>query len=154
MAEVQHTDSGEGPPQSPPPSIGAHYTDTANGDQYLAAGVAGVGDWRKVYSDSGWIQLDSAEDLSSPVEARRIGATVYLRGYVFIPLSLIDQVIAQLPEGWEPSRPVTLVQAEDGAYQNCTVRSDGAVVYAWPWFKEESTAVGWMNFDEKWFLIG
>lgn len=42
---VQHTASGAGAPTSPPPSIGAHYTDTSSGDQYLAKGVLSPSDW-------------------------------------------------------------------------------------------------------------
>lgn len=42
---VQHTASGAGAPTSPPPSIGAHYTDTSTGDQYLSKGVLSVADW-------------------------------------------------------------------------------------------------------------
>jgi len=44
---VQHTASGPGAPTSAPPSIGAHYTDTSTGDQYLAKGTASVADWVK-----------------------------------------------------------------------------------------------------------
>lgn len=42
---VQHTASGAGAPTSPPPSIGAHYTDTSTGDQYLSKGVLSASDW-------------------------------------------------------------------------------------------------------------
>jgi|GEM_PF-3620140 len=42
---TQHTASGPGAPTSAPPSIGAHYTDTSSGDQYLAKGVLSPADW-------------------------------------------------------------------------------------------------------------
>lgn len=42
---TQHTASGDGAPSSAPPSIGAHYTDTSTGDQYLAKGTASAKDW-------------------------------------------------------------------------------------------------------------
>lgn len=45
---VQHTVTGLVAPIAPPPSIGAHYINTATGDQYLAKGTATVNDWVKV----------------------------------------------------------------------------------------------------------
>lgn len=42
---TQHTASGDGAPSSAPPSIGAHYTDTSTGDQYLSKGTASAADW-------------------------------------------------------------------------------------------------------------
>lgn len=42
---VQHTVTGLVAPIAPPPSIGAHYINTATGDQYLAKGTATVNDW-------------------------------------------------------------------------------------------------------------
>lgn len=48
MAEqvtVTHVVEGTSAPASPPPSIGAHYVNTVNGDQYLAKGAASVDDW-------------------------------------------------------------------------------------------------------------
>lgn len=43
---VEHASWGEGAPEDAPPSIGAHYTDTVSGDQYIAAGTAGAEDWK------------------------------------------------------------------------------------------------------------
>ncbi|MCM2317796.1 MAG: hypothetical protein NDI93_00520 [Pseudomonas sp.] len=45
MAEVQHVVVGAGAPDSAPPSIGAHYINTTNGDQYLSNGISSVDDW-------------------------------------------------------------------------------------------------------------
>lgn len=42
---VEHVNWGEGAPEGAPPSIGAHYTDTTNGNQYLAVGTADAADW-------------------------------------------------------------------------------------------------------------
>lgn len=47
---TDHVLSGLGAPTSAPPMIGAHYTDTLNGDQYLAKGTLGADDWMKVPS--------------------------------------------------------------------------------------------------------
>lgn len=44
---TQHTASGDGAPSSAPPSIGAHYTDTSTGNQYLSKGTASAADWIK-----------------------------------------------------------------------------------------------------------
>ncbi|MDF3932157.1 hypothetical protein [Pseudomonas citronellolis] len=43
---VEHVTGGSGAPTEAPPSIGAHYTNTANGDQYLASGTASAEDWK------------------------------------------------------------------------------------------------------------
>ncbi|HHM8817513.1 hypothetical protein VXT26_08395 [Pseudomonas aeruginosa] len=45
MATVTHVLSGAGAPPSAPPSVGAHYVNTTNGDQYLAKGTASAADW-------------------------------------------------------------------------------------------------------------
>lgn len=47
MATVTHVLSGAGAPPSAPPSVGAHYVNTTNGDQYLAKGTASAADWVK-----------------------------------------------------------------------------------------------------------
>ncbi|OQR35923.1 hypothetical protein BWR15_06235 [Pseudomonas sp. T] len=41
-----HTIEGASAPSSAPPSIGAHYINTATGDQYLAAGASAASDWK------------------------------------------------------------------------------------------------------------
>ena len=41
-----HALKGEGPPQDPPPNEHSHYTDTLNGQQYLAVGTASINDWK------------------------------------------------------------------------------------------------------------
>lgn len=45
---VQHTFQGAGAPTEAPSSVGAHYTNLANGDQYLSRGTASVADWVRV----------------------------------------------------------------------------------------------------------
>lgn len=45
---TDHVLSGLGAPTLAPPMISAHYTDTLNGDQYLAKGTISVDDWVKV----------------------------------------------------------------------------------------------------------
>ncbi|PTZ73776.1 hypothetical protein DB376_02320 [Pseudomonas aeruginosa] len=47
MATVTHVLSGAGAPTAAPPSVGAHYVNTTNGDQYLAKGTASAADWVK-----------------------------------------------------------------------------------------------------------
>lgn len=42
---VQHIFKGAGAPTQPPSSVGAHYIDETNGDQYLSRGTARVDDW-------------------------------------------------------------------------------------------------------------
>lgn len=42
---VQHVFTGPGAPTEAPSSIGAHYINLANGDQYLSRGTASVADW-------------------------------------------------------------------------------------------------------------
>lgn len=42
---VLHVVEGAGAPTQAPPSKGAHYLNTENGDQYLAKGTASVDDW-------------------------------------------------------------------------------------------------------------
>jgi hypothetical protein len=42
---AQHVVEAAGPPTDPPPSIGAHYIDSNNGDIYLGNGTASVDDW-------------------------------------------------------------------------------------------------------------
>lgn len=42
---AQHVVSAAGPPTEAPPSIGAHYIDTNNGDIYLGNGTASIDDW-------------------------------------------------------------------------------------------------------------
>ena len=64
---TQHTASGDGAPSSAPPSIGAHYTNTSTGDQYLAKGTATAADWIKqhqplapVVTDDPFFNIDPA----------------------------------------------------------------------------------------------
>ena len=45
---VTHAISGAGAPDAAPPSINSHYTNTSNGDLYLAKGTASVDDWVRV----------------------------------------------------------------------------------------------------------
>lgn len=45
---VQHVSSGYGSPESPPPSIGAHYIDLDSGDHYLSRGDEYVEDWVRI----------------------------------------------------------------------------------------------------------
>lgn len=45
MSTIQHLFSGAGAPTTAPGSLGAHYTDTTTGDQYLAKGTASAADW-------------------------------------------------------------------------------------------------------------
>ena len=42
---AQHVVEQAGPPTEAPPSIGAHYIDSNNGDIYLGNGTASVDDW-------------------------------------------------------------------------------------------------------------
>lgn len=42
---AQHVVTAAGPPTEAPPSIGAHYIDSNNGDIYLGNGVVSVDDW-------------------------------------------------------------------------------------------------------------
>ncbi|TWW33667.1 hypothetical protein [Pseudomonas aeruginosa] len=53
MATVTHVLSGAGAPAAVPPSVGAHYVNTTNGDQYLAKGTASAADWVKLGSGGG-----------------------------------------------------------------------------------------------------
>ncbi|WP_368772671.1 hypothetical protein [Pseudomonas aeruginosa] len=62
MATVTHVLSGAGAPTSAPPSVGAHYVNTTNGDQYLAKGTASAADWVKLGGGGG----------SAPSEVLRI----------------------------------------------------------------------------------
>lgn len=54
MAEVQHTASGAGAPASAPPSVGAHYADAENGDQYIAHGATAADDWGAALARTGY----------------------------------------------------------------------------------------------------
>lgn len=42
---IQHVVEGASAPTAPPPSLSAHYINTATGEQYLAKGTASVADW-------------------------------------------------------------------------------------------------------------
>lgn len=42
---AQHVVEAAGPPTEAPPSIGAHYINSNNGDIYLGNGTASVDDW-------------------------------------------------------------------------------------------------------------
>jgi len=42
---IQHVVEGAAAPSAAPPSVGAHYVNTANGDQYLAKGTESAADW-------------------------------------------------------------------------------------------------------------
>jgi len=42
---AQHVVTAAGPPTTAPPSIGAHYINSTNGDIYLGNGTASVDDW-------------------------------------------------------------------------------------------------------------
>lgn len=42
---AQHVVTAAGPPTEAPPSIGAHYIDSNNGDIYLGNGTVSVDDW-------------------------------------------------------------------------------------------------------------
>lgn len=44
---ISHQLHGVEAPSSIPPSVGAHYTNTATGDQYLSKGTSAVSDWVK-----------------------------------------------------------------------------------------------------------
>lgn len=59
MANVQHTLSGVGAPTSIPPSVGAHYTDTATGDQYQAHGTSDPADWGPALMRQGYAEFGS-----------------------------------------------------------------------------------------------
>ncbi|MFN9529666.1 MAG: hypothetical protein ACK561_09985 [Pseudomonadaceae bacterium] len=60
MANVQHTLSGAGAPTSIPPSVGAHYTDTATGDQYQAHGTSAPEDWGPALMRQGYAEFAGA----------------------------------------------------------------------------------------------
>lgn len=126
MADIQHTVSGEGAPQSPPPSVGAHYTDTVSGAQYLAAGTASVGDWKQVFENSGWDVLPAEGSNQYPPSARRINGVVHLRGFCWIEENLVDGYVAKLPAGWEPALNLTIYQTNSSRTRRIIVEgADG-----------------------------
>ena len=45
---VQHVFTGPGAPTEAPSSVGAHYINQTNGDQYLSRGTASVADWYRL----------------------------------------------------------------------------------------------------------
>lgn len=101
MATVTHVLSGAGAPPSAPPSVGAHYVNTTNGDQYLAKGTASAADWVK-------------QGGSAPSEVLRIeDAGTYMLGsqhaVVDVPLFFLpDQGAATLEISPSASRQIDL----------------------------------------------
>ncbi|MHC8404291.1 hypothetical protein [Pseudomonas sp. TMB3-21] len=47
MANIQHTQAGSANPLDTPPSIGAHYVNTATGQRWISKGTAAPSDWGK-----------------------------------------------------------------------------------------------------------
>lgn len=67
---AQHVVTAAGPPTAAPPSIGAHYIDSNNGDIYLGNGTVSVDDWLLgggAGSTGGRIYYRTAEDVSGQV---------------------------------------------------------------------------------------
>lgn len=50
MPDIQHLVSGAGAPSAPPPSLGAHYIDQANGDLWQAVNTSSIEDWRRIHA--------------------------------------------------------------------------------------------------------
>ena len=73
MANIEHTQVAAVNPTAAPPSIGAHYTNTATGQTWLAIGTASVNDWgiplpgkrRVLLNNSG--NTDLVVDLYTPL---------------------------------------------------------------------------------------
>lgn len=61
---IQHVVTGAGAPTAAPPSLSAHYINTATGEQYLAKGTTSVEDW--VLQQSGMLKSE-ADQTYQPV---------------------------------------------------------------------------------------
>ncbi|MEF2038837.1 hypothetical protein [Pseudomonas aeruginosa] len=96
MATVTHVLSGAGAPAAAPPSVGAHYVNTTNGDQYLAKGTASAADWVKL----GGGAAGSASEVLHVVEGENVVGPQH---------ALVDVFLDDLPAsglaivGFDPS---------------------------------------------------
>lgn len=102
MANIQHVLSGVGAPGAAPPSVSAHYVDTASGAIYMANGTASADDWALIHDDSGWQTAEALNDFPYPPECRRLNGVVYLRGLSWVSTEFQGMEVAQLPAGFAP----------------------------------------------------
>lgn len=85
----QHIIEGVGAPTMAPPSRSAHYTDTANGDQYMAKGTASAADWFKIGAGvEGWT-VSNTGSVASLIAAAPAGT----------PAARVDAVIGGINTG-------------------------------------------------------
>ncbi|MCY1276509.1 hypothetical protein D9M68_364090 [compost metagenome] len=92
---VEHVLHGAGAPTVAPPSIGAHYINTSNGDHYLASGTGQVSDWKKQGGSGG-----SGLTKENFVQHLRRQATGVYDGSVMYSDPAVGALTIASPLGW------------------------------------------------------
>ena len=116
---------------------------------FVFAGVtAGVLEYLKSSAgeDTGWIEAAAQNDFPYPPSCRRLNGVVYLKGFTWMDSDYLNQVIAQLPEGFWPSDSWQCIrQGTTPTYRQYRVNvgADGSIVIG----RDVGTGNDYLIFD-------